>query len=95
MKWSVDEALLQHRRNFRPTKRNPRPRATICVWALAAETESEARRLLTAREHWRIGFEQGLREPLVSPDQAAAQAYTDAERVVIEHVLAGATVGTA
>jgi luciferase family oxidoreductase group 1 len=91
----VDEALQQYRRNFRPSERNPLPRATICVWALAAETEGEARRLLTAREHWRIGFEKGLREPLISPEQAAAHAYTVAERVVIDRVRAVATVGTA
>jgi luciferase family oxidoreductase group 1 len=90
----VDEALALYRRNFRPSERHPKPCVTICVWALAADTESEARRLLTAREHWRVGFEKGLREPFISPEQAAAHPYTDAERAVIENVRASATVGT-
>jgi luciferase family oxidoreductase group 1 len=91
----VDEALELYRRNYRPSERYPQPYATICVWALAADTESEARRLLTAREHWRVGFEKGLREPFISPEQAAAHSYTDAERAVIEKVRDSATVGTA
>jgi luciferase family oxidoreductase group 1 len=91
----VDEALALYRRNYRPSERHPTPYATICVWALAADTEQEARRLLTAREHWRVGFDKGLRTPLISPEQAAEEPYTDAERATIEKVRAIATVGTA
>jgi luciferase family oxidoreductase group 1 len=89
------EALALYRRQYRPSEGHPRPQATICVWALAADTEAQARRLLSAREHWRVGFEKGLREPLVSPDQAAAYAYTPAERALIEQVRRVAIVGTA
>jgi luciferase family oxidoreductase group 1 len=91
----VDEALGLYRRNYRPTERYPRPQATICVWALAADTESEARRLLMTREYWRTGFEKGLRLPLESPQTAAGQPYTDAERAMIEKLRAAALVGTA
>ena len=45
----VEEALSLYRRNYRPTERYPRPQATICVWALAADTEAEARFLLKTR----------------------------------------------
>jgi luciferase family oxidoreductase group 1 len=91
----VDSALTLYRRNYRPSERYPRPQATICVWALAAATESEARHLLTTREYWRTGFEKGLRLPLESPEKAAAYAYTDAERMMIEKLRAAALVGTA
>jgi luciferase family oxidoreductase group 1 len=91
----VDEALGLYRRNYRPTERYPRPQATICVWALAADTESEARRLLMTREYWRTGFEKGLRLPLESPETAAGHPYTDAERAMIEKLRAAALVGTA
>ena len=47
------------------------------------------------REHWRIGFEQGLRWPLVSPDEAAAFPYTDAQRETIAKLRNRAIVGTA
>jgi alkanesulfonate monooxygenase SsuD/methylene tetrahydromethanopterin reductase-like flavin-dependent oxidoreductase (luciferase family) len=65
------------------------------VWALAADTAAEAARLATAREHWRVGFEKGVRAPLISPDAAAAYAYTPAERATIERLRSDALVGTA
>ena len=90
----VEEALDLYRRNYRPSPRHPQPQATICVWALAADTEAEARRLLTTREFWRIGFEQGIRKPLVPPGDAAAYPYADAERATIESLRRKAFVGT-
>jgi luciferase family oxidoreductase group 1 len=91
----VDTALGLYRRNYRPTERYPHPQATICVWALAADTESEARRLLMTREYWRTGFEKGLRLPLESPEKAAGHAYSDAERTMIDKLRAVALVGSA
>ena len=91
----VEEALSLYRRNYQPTERYPHPLATICVWALAADTEAEARRELMTREYWRTGFEKGLRMPLESPEFAAAYAYTDAERAMIEKLRDKATVGDA
>ena len=90
----VEEALGIYRRNYRPSARHPAPQATICVWALAADTEAEARRLLQTREFWRIGFEQGLRKPLVTPEFAAAYPYTAAERATIDALRRKAIVGT-
>lgn len=90
----VEQALDLYRRNYRPSARHPKPQATICVWALAADTEEEARRLLMTRENWRVGFEQGLRNPLLSPEAAAAVSYTDAQRAVIEALRRKALVGT-
>ena len=90
----VEEALGIYRRNYRPSARHPTPQATICVWALAADTEAEARRLLQTREFWRIGFEQGLRQPLVTPEVAAAYPYPAAERAPIDALRRKAIVGT-
>jgi luciferase family oxidoreductase group 1 len=90
----VDEALALYRRNYRPSEGWPTPKATICVWAVAADTEREARRLLMTREYWRAGFEKGLRLPLASPEDAAAYPYTDSERVMIDKLRAAALVGT-
>jgi luciferase family oxidoreductase group 1 len=90
----VEEALHLYRTRYRPSLDHPEPRATICVWALAADTEEEARHQLHTREHWRVGFEQGLRRPLLPPDEAAAQPYSPAELDVIERLRAKALVGT-
>ena len=90
----VEEALALYRQKYRPCSRYPEPRATICVWALAADTDAEARRLLRTREFWRVGFEKGLRQPLVTPEFAASYPYTDAERATIEALRRKALVGT-
>src|SRR6476620_9053224 len=40
-----EQALDLYRRGYRGSERHPAPQATICVWALAADTTEEARRL--------------------------------------------------
>src|SRR4029078_11228020 len=91
----VEEALHLYRTRYRPSADHPEPKATICVWALAGDSEEEARRQLHTREHWRAGFEQGLRRALLPPDEAAAQSYTPTEQGIIERLRAKAPVGTA
>ena len=90
----VEEALRLYRDNYRPSIRHPQPLATVCIWALAAGTEVEARRLATTREFWRTGFEKGLRLPLVAPDEAAAHPYDADERLRIDAMRERAFVGT-
>jgi luciferase family oxidoreductase group 1 len=91
----TEEALALYRRHFRASVHHTQPVATICVWALAADTEADARHLLMTREHWRVGFEKGLRTPLVSPEAAAAHRYSEAERSIIRSLRERAIVGTA
>ena len=91
----VEEALDLYRRNFRPSERYPAPLATVCIWALAADTDAGARRLLKTREQWRVGFEKGIRAALVSPDEAEAQAYSAEDQVRIDALRQKAFVGAA
>jgi luciferase family oxidoreductase group 1 len=93
--FGVEQALDLYRRNYRGSERHPTPQATICVWALAADSEAEARRLALTREHSRILRDIGVREALVTPDEAAAYPYTDAQRAKIESMRRKAYVGTA
>jgi luciferase family oxidoreductase group 1 len=90
----TEEALALYRQGFRSTSEQPQARATICVWALAAQTETEAWHLLKSREHWRVGFERGLRTPLLAPEVAEAYPYTTADRTIIERLRERAIVGT-
>jgi luciferase family oxidoreductase group 1 len=91
----VEQAMELYRHNYRPSPRHPKPQATICVWALAADTEAEARRLAMSREHSRVLRDMGIREALVPPEEAAKYPYTDAQRASIERMRARAYVGTA
>jgi luciferase family oxidoreductase group 1 len=92
----TEQALTLYRNLYRPSAAHPMPHPTICVWALAAPTEAEARHFLKTREHWRIGFEKGLRTPLVSPEaaDAAYAGYGAAERAAIASLRDKAIVGT-
>ncbi len=89
-----EDALRLYRENFRPSPRHPRPMATICIWALAADMDDEARRLLKSREYWRVGFEKGIRLPLVSPEEAAGFDYAPADMERIDALRRKAFVGT-
>jgi len=90
----AEAALDLYRHHYRPSARHPSPQATLCVWALAADTEAEAWHLFRTREHWRVGFEQGVRNPLVSPERAAAHPYTRGELATIAAMRQKAFVGT-
>jgi luciferase family oxidoreductase group 1 len=91
----MEEALELYRRNYKPSDRFPHPQATICVWALAADTEEEAKRLATSREHARVLRDVGIRDALVSPEDAAAYPYVEAQRAKLESMRRRAFVGTA
>lgn len=89
-----ERALEIYREQYRPSERHPKPHATICVWALAADTEAEARRLAATRELSRIERERGIRRALVPPDEAAAYPYTAYELEKLESIRRKALVGT-
>jgi luciferase family oxidoreductase group 1 len=89
----VEQALDLYRANYRPTEKNPEPIATICVWALAADTEEEALHQFKSRERAIIDRRQGIRLPLMSPD-AAQRPYSPAEMASAEKLRRKAIVGS-
>jgi len=90
----VEQALELYRRDFRPTEKNPKPVATICVWALAADTEEEALFQFKTRERAIIDRRQGLRLPLMAPEEAERQ-YSPAELATADKLHRKAIVGSA
>lgn len=87
------EALDLYRRQFRPGVLAA-PQATVCVWALAAETEEEAWRLFASRERMRIDRNRGVLGPLLPPDEAS-RPWTPAEEGARAELRRGALVGAA
>jgi luciferase family oxidoreductase group 1 len=87
------EALELYRHTFRAGSIE-KPRANICVWALAADTEEEAWRLFASRERTRIDRQTGRFGPLLPP-QEAPRPYSEAEEAYRREVRAKAMVGTA
>ena len=91
----VERALEIYRSTYRPSERHPKPEATICVWALAADSTREAEHHALSRERWRLDRQRNVLGPLQSPDLLASHTYTDAEWPTIEAMRAKAFVGTA
>ena len=90
----ADEALRIYRETFRPSAGLSQPRATVCVWALAADTDEEAWRLFESRARWRMDRNLGRLGPLLPPDQAE-RAYSAAELMALERLRGNALVGSA
>lgn len=90
-----ERALELYRSQYRPSERHPTPQATVCVWALAAEREDEARHHALSRDHWRLRRMRGVLGPLEDPDLLALQPLTDAEQAALAPMRAKAFVGTA
>jgi luciferase family oxidoreductase group 1 len=90
----VEQAMTIYREGYRPSERWPAPHATICVWAMAAETEAEAAWLFRSREMWRLGRDRGVYSSLPSPEEAAAYTLSPMEQARLERLRARAIYGT-
>ena len=87
------QALDLYRQLYRPSVLHPKPQAILCVWALAANTEAEARYHFSSRERWKIDRNNGTIGPLPSPQEAAARPYSAVEQVQADQLHASALVG--
>jgi luciferase family oxidoreductase group 1 len=75
----TEEAMHLYYSLYRPSPRHPEPQATLCVWALAADDETQARYHALSRDRWRVDRLRGAIGPLQSPDEIAANGFTDEE----------------
>jgi luciferase family oxidoreductase group 1 len=66
----VEQALDMYRSQFRPSAYLDKPQVTICVSALAADTEQEAWYQFQSRARWRLDRNRGRMGPLLAPDEA-------------------------
>jgi luciferase family oxidoreductase group 1 len=90
----AEQALNLYRDHFKPQEERTRPQATVCVWALAADTDAEAWRLFESRARWRMDRHLGRLGPLLAPEQALRD-YSAAEQLALERLRAQALVGSA
>jgi luciferase family oxidoreductase group 1 len=90
----TEEALALYRQLYRPSERHPKPQATVCVWALAADTHDEALHHALGRERWRVDRMRGVLGPLQSPQAIAARGFTADEWPTVEAMRQKAFVGS-
>jgi len=91
----VEQALDLYRSHYKPSERHPQPQATICVWALAADSDAEATHHALSRERWRLDRQRGVLGSLLSPAQITEQGFMAEEMPAVEASRARAFVGSA
>lgn len=89
------DAVAAYRERFKPSAACPRPRVSLGVAALAAETEEEARALARSRNLWVVRLLTGRPIAFPAPDEANDYPYTDQERALLRTVERRSVVGTA
>ena len=89
-----EQALDLYRTLYKPSERHPAPQATICVWALAADTEAEATHHALSRERWRVDRMRGQLGPLQRPDDIAARGFSADEQAIVDAARSKALVGS-
>ena len=90
----VEQALHLYRTLYRPSARHPQPQATICVWALLADSDADAQHHALSRERWRLDRARGRLGPLRAPEAIAHQGFDAAERAELQAARARAFVGS-
>lgn len=90
----VERAFEIYRDNYQPSARHPTPQASVCVWALAAESEPEAERLFTSRAHWKLSRDRGTPQAVESPDDIANFQYSDSEKRRLDELRESALIGS-
>ncbi len=88
------EAIALYRELYRPSARHAAPYVSVCVWALASDSEAEAERLFTSRALWRLYRDRGSFVATPSPEEAALHAWAPAEQARAETLRRRAVIGT-
>jgi luciferase family oxidoreductase group 1 len=89
----VEQALDTYRSLYRPSERHLAPQATICVWALAADSTEQARHHALSRERWRVDRQRGKLGPLLAPGDVAEAGFTSDDLPVVQAMRERAFVG--
>jgi luciferase family oxidoreductase group 1 len=80
-----EEVTQAYRRYFRPSAWLAEPHASVAVFAICAETETEAARLAQSRDLALLRLYTGRFGPYPSVEEAEAYAYTPWDLQIVEH----------
>lgn len=88
------EALQVYRSGFRPSAQLQKPYAMVGIMGVAADTDAEAERLYTSMQQSFANLRRNVRAPFPKPSYDAVAELTPDERVMIDHMLRYAMVGS-
>jgi luciferase family oxidoreductase group 1 len=87
------EVVRAYTRYFRPSRYLPRPRASVGVFVVCADTEQEARRLAKSRDLFLVRLYTGQMGPYPSVEEAESHLYTDYELAIVRETQDRSIVG--
>lgn len=87
-------ALDIYRREFRPSEALATPYAMVGVSVFAADTDVQARRLLSSTQQQFVNLRRGSPGPLPPPVDTMDDRWSPLERAGVEHALAYSAVGS-
>jgi len=88
------QALDVYRSRFKPSASLERPHTMAGVAVFAADTDKEARRLVTSLQRQFLNLRRGRPGPLQPPVDSMDDEWTPAERAGVEHALRYAAIGS-
>jgi luciferase family oxidoreductase group 1 len=88
------QAIDIYRRSFRPSPRLQKPHLMLGVNVVAAETDAEARHLLTSLQQAFVNLRSGHPTPLPPPVDGYASRLTAQQAGMLDDVLACAAIGS-
>ena len=86
-------AVRDYRQHFRPSAFLAAPTASVAVFVVCAETETEAQRLASSSELWRLRVERGVERPFPPAEEARSHPYSEAEAMRLAQLRARNVVG--
>jgi luciferase family oxidoreductase group 1 len=89
----LGDALALYRARFRPSERLGRPRVMIGVNVVAADTDAEARRLVTSLQQAFVNLRRGRPGPLPPPADGFEETLAPLDRLGLDEMLACSVVG--
>ena len=89
-----EEACAAYRERFKPSAWCEKPRLSMGIAALAAESDAEARRLIASRNVWVVRLFTGKPIPFPSPEEALAYEFSEQEQRLLSAIESRSITGT-
>jgi luciferase family oxidoreductase group 1 len=90
----LQEALALYRARFRPSEQLDRPHVMLGINVIAAESDAEARHLLSSLQQAFVALRRGQPRPLPPPVADFAAQMTSGERALLDQALSCSVVGS-
>jgi luciferase family oxidoreductase group 1 len=87
------QALAIYRSQFKPSEQLEKPHAMVCINAIAADTDAEARRMFTSNQQQFINLRRGNPGKLPEPVDNIESLWSASERFGVDQALRLSVVG--